>query len=91
MNSLFMSLHSHFCQNHVSKELLDEADRCYKELLDVLDKTDRKLALRLIDSKNLSAEYRSLDSFINGFNLAWQLAYELKQNEERNDNKVVTI
>ena len=38
---------------------------------------ERKLVLRIIDAQNLMIEQRSVDSFICGFRLAWEMANEL--------------
>ena len=37
--------------------------------------------LQIIDAQNLMIEQRSVDSFICGFCLAWELAYELNHFE----------
>ena len=37
--------------------------------------------LQIIDAQNLMIEQRSVDSFICGFRLAWELAYELNHFE----------
>ena len=37
--------------------------------------------LQIIDAQNLITEERSLDSFLCGFKLAWELAYELNHFE----------
>ena len=46
-----------------------------------MEKLERKLVLRSIDTQNLMIEQRSVDSFICGFRLAWELAYELNHFE----------
>ena len=38
--------------------------------------------LQIIDAQNLMIEQRSVDSFICGFRLAWELANELDHYEE---------
>ena len=43
--------------------------------------TGRKLVLRIMDAQGLIAEERSVDSFLCGFQLAWELAYELNHFE----------
>ena len=45
--------------------------------MEQLDKFERKLLLRIIDAENRYAVELSLDSFIRGFKLAWQLTNEL--------------
>ena len=64
------------CENPETEQELDD---CHKQLIDVLDKTERKLVLRIIDGKDRLADEIGLDSFIFGFKLATQLAHELKK------------
>lgn len=54
-----------------------EVDECHKALIDILEKPERKLALQIIDAKDRIAEDTSIDSFIAGFELAWELSMEL--------------
>ena len=56
-------------------------EECHKALIAALEKTERKLVLRIIDAQNLIIEQTSLDSFTAGFEPAWRLSIEL-QNEE---------
>ena len=48
----------------------------------MLEKPERRLVLRIMDTQSLMAEERSMDSFISGFELAWQLSMELNQFEK---------
>jgi len=43
-----------------------------------LSSRNRKLVLRIIDDKDLICSDVSLDSFIYGFRLAWQIAYQIQ-------------
>ena len=52
-------------------------ETCHRQLIERLDKRLRKLVLRIIDAQNLMIEQRSVDSFICGFRLAWEMANEL--------------
>ena len=56
-----------------------EVETCHRQLIERLDKPERKLVLRIIDAQNLMIEQRSVDSFICGFRLAWEMANELKR------------
>ena len=47
-----------------------------------LEKPERKLVLRIIDTQNHIIEERSLDSFLCGLRLAWELADEMHRFEE---------
>ncbi len=42
-----------------------------------MEKPERKLVLRIMDTQNLMAEERSMDSFLCGFHLALEMANEL--------------
>ncbi|OUO43274.1 DUF6809 family protein [Flavonifractor sp. An306] len=59
-----------------------EVETCHRQLIERLDKPERKLVLRIIDAQNLIAEERSIDSFICGFRLAWEMANELNYDKE---------
>lgn len=53
-----------------------EVETCH-QLIERLDKPERKLVLRIIDTQKLMIGECSEDSFICGFRLAWELANEL--------------
>ena len=55
-----------------------EVEQCHQALIEVLGKTERRLVLQIIDAKDRIAEDMSIDSFISGFELAWQLSAERK-------------
>ena len=44
---------------------------------EVLEKPERRLVFQIIDAKGRIAEDTSINSFISGFALAWQLSMEL--------------
>ena len=54
-----------------------EIESCHTQLIERLERPERKLVLRIMDNQSLIAEERSMDSFFCGFKLAWELAYEL--------------
>ena len=54
-------------------------DESHQLLISNLSKADRKLILRIIDSKDSILGYHTKESFIYGFNLAVELLTELKQ------------
>lgn len=54
-----------------------EIENCHKALIEMLEKPERRLVLQIIDAKDRIAEDTSIDSFISGFELAWQLSMEL--------------
>ncbi len=53
------------------------SDHLYITLREHLEPEDRKLLLRLVDSKNFYTEQISLESFIAGFRLAGGICMEL--------------
>ena len=63
------------------EEAEQEIDDCHQQLIERLEKPERKLVLRIIDTQNLIAEERSIDSFLCGFKLAWDLSNELNHCE----------
>ena len=63
-------------------EQKQEVEECHQALIKVLEKPERRLVLRIMDTQSLMAEERSIDSFISGFELAWQLSMELNQFEK---------
>ena len=75
LKTLYWNLYTP-CENQETEQELDD---CHKQLIDVLGKPERKLVLRIIDGKDRLADEIGLDSFIFGFKLATQLAYELKK------------
>ena len=79
MNELLKTLYWNLYIPYVNQESEQELDECHKQLIDVLGKPERKLVLRIIDGKDRLADEIGLDSFIFGFKLATQLAYELKK------------
>ena len=64
-----------------------EVEQCHHALIEVLGKPERRLVLQIIDAKDRIAEDTSLDSFISGFELAWQLSAEL--NNYKNERPVL--
>ena len=79
MENLLKTLYWNLYTPYANEETELELDDCYKQLIDVLGKPERKLVLQIIDGKDRLADAIGLDSFIFGFKLATQLAYELKK------------
>ena len=82
MNELLKALHDKFYEPLPEMELKREVEDCHRALIEVLGKPERKLVLQIIDCKDQIAENLSIDSFICGFQLAWQLANELNTYQE---------
>ena len=82
MNELLKALYDSFYERPSAAQLKTEIERCHQELIDKLEKPERKLVLQIIDCKDQIAEDLSIDSFISGFSLAWRLANELNHHEK---------
>ena len=81
MNDTLKLLYDRFHIPLPMEEAEQEIDDCHQQLIDRLEKPERKLVLRIIDTQNLIAEERSIDSFLCGFKLAWDLSNELNHCE----------
>ena len=82
MNETLKSLYDRFYTPLPLVEYEQEIEACHHQLIEQLEKPERKLVLRIIDTQNHIIEERSLDSFLCGFRLAWELANELEHYEE---------
>lgn len=80
MNDLLKALYDTFYEPLSEIELKKEIEACHQQLIETLDKPERRLVLQIIDDKDQIAENRSIDSFIAGFRLAWRLGIELDAN-----------
>ena len=77
MNEMLKALYDSFYEKLPATQLKAEIERCHQELIERLEKPERKLVLQIIDCKDQIAEDLSIDSFIAGFRLAWKLSQEL--------------
>lgn len=77
MNETLRLLYDRFYTPLPMAESEQEVETCHRQLIERLDKPERKLVLRIIDAQNLMIEQRSVDSLICGFRLAWEMANEL--------------
>lgn len=69
---------------YISPELQmakQKVENCHQALIDRLEKSERKLVLKIIDAKDRITEDISIDSFISGFELVWKLSAELNHYE----------
>lgn len=81
MNETLKSLYDRFYTPLPLTEYGQEVETCHRQLIERLEKPERKLVLRIIDTQNHIIGERSLDSFLCGFRLAWELANELNHFE----------
>lgn len=82
MNELLKDLYDCFYTPLELPEQKQENEECHQALIEVLEKPERRLVLQIIDIKGRIVEDTSIDSFISGFELAWQLSMELNQYEK---------
>ena len=85
MNDTLKLLYDRFYIALPMAEAEQEIEICHRELIERLEKPERKLVLRIIDNQSLITEERSMDSFLCGFHLALKMANELnyyKQNRQ---------
>lgn len=81
MNDLIKALYDNFYEPVRNEERRQEIEDCHRQLIEVLEKPERKLVLHIIDNKDSIAEELSYDSFIAGFHLAWKLSAEIRYYE----------
>ena len=81
MKTLLKDLYDCFYTPPEFSEQKQEVEECHQALIKALEKPERRLVLRIMDAQNLMAEERSIDSFLCGFKLAWDLSNELNHCE----------
>ena len=78
MNDTLKLLYERFYTPLPLVDYEQEVETCHRQLIERLEKPERQI----IDTQNHIIEERSLDSFLCGFRLAWELANELDHYEE---------
>ena len=82
MNETLKSLYDRFYIPLPLAEYEQEVETCHRQLIERLEKPEKKLVLQILDTQNHIIGERSLDCFLCGFKLAWELAGELHHFEE---------
>lgn len=77
MHNILKLLYDRFYTPVPMAEAEQEIEVCHRQLIKRLEKPERKLVLRIMDTQNLMAEERSMDSFLCSFYLALEIANEL--------------
>ena len=77
MNDLLKALYDKFYEPPDMTETLSEIKSIHHQLIEQLDKPARRLVLKLVDDEEKVTDDLALDSFIAGFQLAWQLSAEV--------------
>ena len=70
MNDTLKQLYNRFYISLPMSEAEQEIEACHRQLIERLEKPERKLVLRIMAAQSLIAEERSVDSFLCGFKLA---------------------
>lgn len=81
-NKLLKDLYDCFYITLELSEQKQEVEEYQQTLINVLDKSERRVVLQIIDAKDRIMEETSIDSFISGFELVWRLSAELNQYEK---------
>lgn len=81
MNELLKAIYDCLYTRKDATDTVAEIEDCHRQLIERLDKPERKLILQIIDGKDRIADELSMDSFICGFQLGTRLAIELSLHE----------
>ena len=84
MNELLKALYERFYKPPKMTEAQSEIKEIHQQLIERLEKPERRLVLKLLDAEEEIIDGLSLDSFIAGFQLAWQLSSEINYRCEVN-------
>ena len=82
MNNILQLLYNRFYTPLPMTEDRQEIEQYHRMLIERLDKSERKMVLRIIDAGDRIANELSLDSFICGFLLAWEMLDELNHYQD---------
>ncbi len=79
MNEMLKALYNSFYTPLKTETLKQEIESCHQQLIDRLEKPERKLVLRIIDAGSQITETISVDSFLCGYQLALRMSNELNR------------
>lgn len=91
MYETLRELHRKFWKELPVPEVERQYDEAFRELMRRLEKPDRKLVLRLLDTRGLMMERAELDSFVCGLRLALGLTTELQYYEEERSEEALAV
>ncbi len=89
MYNTLRELHRKFWKELPVPEVERQYDGAFRELMRRLAKPERKLVLRLLDTRGLLAENAAFDSFACGFRLALELTTESQQHQKERSEECV--
>lgn len=91
MYETLKDLHRKFYTRTVMPELKCDYDDAFQQLMSRLAKPERKLVLKVVDTKGLMMERAELDSFACGLRLALDLTTELQHYEEKRSEEALAV
>ena len=91
MYETLKELHRKFYTRAVMPELKSDYDDAFQQLMSRLSKPERKLVLKVVDTKGLMMERAELDSFVCGLRLAFSLTTELQHYEEERSEEALAV
>lgn len=91
MYETLKELHRKFYTRAVMSELKYDYDDAFQQLMSRLSKPERKLVLKVIDTKGLMMERAELDSFVCGLRLALGLTTQLQHYEEERSEEALAV
>ena len=91
MYDTLRELHRKFWEELPIPKLERQYDEAFRELMRRLEKSERKLVLRLLDTRCLLAENAAFDSFACGFRLALELTTESQQHKKERSEEALAV
>lgn len=91
MYETLKDLHRKFYTRAVMPELKYDYDDAFRQLMSRLSKPERKLVLKVVDTKGLMMERAELDSVACGLQLALGLTTELQHYEEERSEEALAF
>lgn len=91
MYDTLRELHRKFCKVMPVPELERQYEEAFRELMRRLEKPERKLVLKTIDTKGLIMEDAVFDGFVCGVRLALGLTTELQHYEEERSEEALAV
>lgn len=91
MYDTLRELHRKFWKELPVPEVERQYDEAFRGLMRRLEKPERKLVLRLLDTRGLLAENAAFDSFACGFRLALELTTESQLYQKERPEEALTV
>ena len=91
MYDTLWELHRKFWKELPKPVVERQYDEAFRELMRRLEKPERKLVLRLLDTRGLLAENAAFDSFACGFRLALELTTESQLYQKERSEEALAV